>query len=197
METKHITGNKPKKTPAIAKPSSSVLLISPTNQILLLHRVKTSSSFASAHVFPGGNVSEYHDGKVPEPDHPERHIDNAAYRLAAIRETFEESGILLAKSKETGKLLSMEKSELESGRKLIHSGKTAFPKWLNEHGGIPDTGQTITHVLPEDKLTYARQFSTILSMDYTISSSKALHNTDVSLLLTYSRAHKLQRVQPD
>lgn len=135
-----MTSKGPKKAPALAKPSSSVLLISPTNQILLLHRVKTSSSFASAHVFPGGNVSEFHDGKVPEPDHPERHIDSPAYRLAAIRETFEESGILLAKNKETGKLLSVEESEREAGRKLIHAGKVSFPKWLAKHGGVPDTG---------------------------------------------------------
>ena len=48
---------KEKKAPAIPRPSASVLLVSPNNQVLLLQRVKQSSSFASAHVFPGGKIS--------------------------------------------------------------------------------------------------------------------------------------------
>ncbi|KAI7321929.1 hypothetical protein KC315_g8981, partial [Hortaea werneckii] len=82
---------KQKKAPAIPRPSSSVLLVSPNNQVLLLQRVKQSTSFASAHVFPGGNVSTFHDGEPPAPEYPERHEDSEIYRLAAIRETFEES----------------------------------------------------------------------------------------------------------
>ncbi|KAF2669090.1 hypothetical protein BT63DRAFT_424800 [Microthyrium microscopicum] len=131
-----------KRTPAQPRPSASVLLISPTNQILLLHRVRTSTSFASAHVFPGGNVSEAHDGRVPEPDHKERHVDSEVYRMAAIRETFEESGILLAHDKE-GKLLGVGEKEREAGRKEIHSGKVTFPEWLKKQGGVPDTGSLI------------------------------------------------------
>ncbi len=53
------------KTAAEPRPSSSIILVSPTNQVLLLRRVKTSTSFASAHVFPGGNLSDFHDGAVP------------------------------------------------------------------------------------------------------------------------------------
>ena len=47
---------KEKKAAAVPRPSSSVLLVSPNNQVLLLQRVKQSSSFASAHVFPGGKI---------------------------------------------------------------------------------------------------------------------------------------------
>ncbi|KAK5242169.1 hypothetical protein LTR40_012886, partial [Exophiala xenobiotica] len=40
------------KAPKPASPSASVILVSPSNEILLLHRVQTSSAFPSAHVFP-------------------------------------------------------------------------------------------------------------------------------------------------
>ena len=128
------------KTPAIPRPSSSVLVVSPNNQILLLQRVRQSSSFPSAHVFPGGNVSEAHDGRVPPPESPDRHVDSDVYRMAAIRECFEESGILLAKDQQSGgeKLVQVPESEREEGRKAIHSNKTTFPKWLAERGGSPD-----------------------------------------------------------
>jgi len=58
--------------------------------------------------------------------------------MAAIRETFEESGILLAKEKSTGRLLAVDEAEREKGRKLIHDAKISFPQWLEEKGGVPD-----------------------------------------------------------
>ncbi len=125
---------------------NSVLLISPQNEILLLHRVRNSSSFASAHVFPGGNLEAFHDGAVPTPEDPARHEDGEAYRLAAIRETFEESGILLAKNAGFGRLIEVQDDEREEGRKAIHSGEAEFRKWLAAKGGRPDTG-TFTAVL--------------------------------------------------
>jgi hypothetical protein len=60
--------------------------------------------------------------------------------MAAIRETFEESGILLAKNKSTGELLQLDETEREKGRKAIHAGTISFPVWLAEKGGIADIG---------------------------------------------------------
>lgn len=130
---------KEKKAPAIPRPSSSVLLVSPQNQVLLLQRVKQSSSFASAHVFPGGNVSSFHDGQQPPPDTAERHVDSEVYRLAAIRETFEESGILLARNNGFGRLIEVPEAQREEGRRLVHDNKVPFTKWLAQKGGRPDT----------------------------------------------------------
>lgn len=127
-----------KKAPAIPRPSSSVLVISPNNQVLLLQRVKQSSSFPSAHVFPGGNVSEAHDGRVPPPGSFERHVDSDVYRMAAVRETFEESGILLARNNGFGRLIEVPEAERQEGRKAIHSNATTFPKWLAQKGGRAD-----------------------------------------------------------
>ncbi|KAF1955091.1 hypothetical protein CC80DRAFT_549807 [Byssothecium circinans] len=132
----------PPKAPPVPQPSASVLLISPTNQILLLHRVRTSTSFPSAHVFPGGALSAFHDGPIPLISSPDRHQDGPAYRLAAIRETFEESGILLAKSKRTGKLVSAEElgdTEREEGRRAVHKGEVRFGELLERWGLVADT----------------------------------------------------------
>jgi len=117
-----------------------VLLISPTNHILLLHRVSKASSFASAHVFPGGALSRTHDGEIPDVNDLARHRDGPAYRMAAVRETFEECGRLLAKSSKTGKLFTeISDEEREQGRKDVHSGKVKFGHLLDTWGAVPDT----------------------------------------------------------
>jgi len=122
--------------------SRSILLISTTNQILLLHRVRTSSSFPSAHVFPGGNLEATHDGEIPSPTDPKRHVDGPVYRTGAIRECFEESGILLAKAK-NGQLLEIPEDIREQGRKDIHAGKVKFLDWVEAQGGVVDTGMLV------------------------------------------------------
>lgn len=126
------------KGPAPARPSSSVVLLSPTNDVLLLQRVKTSSTFASAHVFPGGNVDPFHDGEAPGVDDPKRHVDSEVYRLCAVRETFEETGILLAKK--DGKLIDVPQEEREAARKQVHARKLKFVDWVKSLGAEPDTG---------------------------------------------------------
>ena len=134
-----MASSKEKKLPAIPRPSSSVLVVSPQNQILLLQRVKQSSAFPSAHVFPGGNVSEFHDGKPPSPDSTDAHVDSEVYRMAAVRETFEESGILLARNNGFGRLIEISQSEREEGRKAVHADRVPFTQWLSRKGGRADT----------------------------------------------------------
>jgi 8-oxo-dGTP pyrophosphatase MutT (NUDIX family) len=60
--------------------------------------------------------------------------------MAAVRETFEECGILLAKSKSTGKLFTeISDEEREQGRRDVHAGKVRFTDLLEKWGAIPDT----------------------------------------------------------
>jgi 8-oxo-dGTP pyrophosphatase MutT (NUDIX family) len=113
--------------------------------VLLLHRVKTSTSFASAHVFPGGNISPLQDGEFSSPaSDPQRHYDAPNYRKAAIRELFEESGILLAKDKQDSlsRLIHVNEVEREQGRRDIHSNKIGFSEWLRKQHATaePDIG---------------------------------------------------------
>ncbi|KAI7776384.1 hypothetical protein LA080_005416 [Diaporthe eres] len=118
---------------AEARPSSSIILLSPTNQVLLLHRVQTSSSFPSAHVFPGGNLSSFHEPPPPPADSPDRHRDSPAYRLAAVRETFEESGILIAKrSPADDNLLVVPEAEREEARRAVHGDRVRFTEWAEQ-----------------------------------------------------------------
>ena len=134
-----MASGKEKKPPAVPRPSASVLLVSPNNQVLLLQRVKQSSAFPSAHVFPGGNVSANHDGQLPPPESADRHVDNQVYRMAAVRETFEESGILLARNNGFGRLIEVPEAERGEGRRLVHDNKVTFPQWLAKKGGRADT----------------------------------------------------------
>ncbi|CZT51961.1 related to NUDIX family hydrolase [Rhynchosporium secalis] len=135
---KQYMSTKPVQKVAEPRPSASILLISPTNEILLLHRVRTSSSFPSAHVFPGGNLSASQDGDIPGADDAERHVDGRAYRVGAIRECFEESGILLARKKDGEGLLEVEEESRENGRKDVHANKVGFEDWVKEQGGVLD-----------------------------------------------------------
>lgn len=116
-----------------------MLLVSPRNEVLLLHRVKTSTAFPSAHVFPGGNLSAFHE-RVPAENDADRHVDSLSYRLAAVRETFEETGILLAHTN-SGKQLELPSAVLEEGRKAVHSNQVRFGDWLKSVGGEPDLGE--------------------------------------------------------
>ncbi|PGH12460.1 hypothetical protein AJ79_04296 [Helicocarpus griseus UAMH5409] len=129
---------------SVPRPSSSVILISPQNEVLLLHRVKTSSSFPSAHVFPGGNISSQ-DGDFPPAGHPNSHDEGPHYRRAAIRELFEESGILLAKNKITGQMIHVNAEQREIGRHAIHKNEITFNQWLKgiDEAAEPDIGPLI------------------------------------------------------
>jgi 8-oxo-dGTP pyrophosphatase MutT (NUDIX family) len=140
--------------------ASSIILVSPSNRILLIHRVRTSSAFPSAHVFPGGNLSPA-DGKIP-PSGVERHKDNLAYRTGAIRELFEESGILLARDGPTSGLISVSAKDRLRGRKAIHSEKVRFSTWLkqrSEHAHL-DTENLIPFTHWITPLGVPKRFST-------------------------------------
>jgi 8-oxo-dGTP pyrophosphatase MutT (NUDIX family) len=141
-----VRGYSEHKAPKPASPSASVILVSPTNEILLLHRVQTSSAFPSAHVFPGGNL-EPSDGDLPSnPTDINRHLDSLAYRTGAIRELFEESGILLAReSKDAKSLLSVPRDQRQNGRDAVHKGSTSLSEWLKSISpqAVLDTGRLI------------------------------------------------------
>ena len=119
-----------------------MIVISPTGDVLLLHRVQTSSAFPSAHVFPGGNLSATQDGEFLSSNDPKSHEDAPCYRHAAVRELFEESGILLAKSPSSEKLLVIDEDKRDAGRKAIHMNDVTFRQWIKSHDSKaePDIG---------------------------------------------------------
>lgn len=121
--------------------------------------MKTSSSFPSAHVFPGGNLSAKQDGAIPAPDSPERHRDSEVYRIGAIRECFEESGILLARDS-AGNMLTIEDAEKEEARTAIHANKLNFIDWVKSKGGEVDIGGLLPFTRWVTPMGVPRRFTT-------------------------------------
>ena len=78
----------------------------------------------------------------------ERHEDSKVYRMGAIRECFEESGILLAKRVENPELfLEINDEERDKGRHTVHKNSVKFQDWVKGKGGFPDTGVKLPTVL--------------------------------------------------
>jgi 8-oxo-dGTP pyrophosphatase MutT (NUDIX family) len=81
------------------------------------------------------------DGELPSIADVRRHEDSRPYRIAAIRECFEESGILLANSREKpNELLILSDEEREQGRHAVHNNEIDLQAWIRERGGTPDVG---------------------------------------------------------
>jgi 8-oxo-dGTP pyrophosphatase MutT (NUDIX family) len=144
--------------PAKLRPSSSIIFISSNNDVLMLKRTPASSSYPSAWVFPGGNLSLEQDGTSNDT----AHRDSPLYRVSAIRELFEETGILLVKQVEgtsvavQPKSYTMAESDRKRGRRLVHSGQVRFLEWLQEQGFVPDTGMEILLARCADKRVLTR-----------------------------------------
>ena len=59
--------------------------------------------------------------------------------MGAIRECFEESGILLARScNNPSILLQVTEEERDLGRHDVHNKRFRFDNWVRSHGGVPD-----------------------------------------------------------
>ncbi len=95
---------------------------------------------SGALVFPGGSVDKGDREIIARPElfSGGEGLDEAAlsFRIAAIRETFEESGILLARPRGSKTLVDAKRaSEIEAAtRAVLCEGKTTFPKVLTDNG---------------------------------------------------------------
>ena len=166
-----------------------MILVSPSLEILLLHRVHTSSAFPSAHVFPGGNIDEG-DGSIPE-EGIERHQDCQAYRVGALRELFEESGILLAfRDEQRKQWLSVPQKVREEGRRLVHSGTSSFREWLQQQSSnaVLDTANLIpfTHWITPAGM--ARRFTTQMYLYFLPRTASAFNEVGVQNERTLAQA---------
>ena len=97
-------------------------------------------------MFPGGKVDQRQDGRLVG-----RVQDNlkdcAEYRRCAIRELFEETGILLAKLKdsEQKELIEIEEEVREEGRKILRLDRMRFQEWIHNRvheNGALDLGES-------------------------------------------------------
>ncbi|KAJ7578445.1 NUDIX domain-containing protein [Mycena floridula] len=106
------------KTPPIPRPSASLVIINERNEVLFVQRNPQARSFGGVTVFPGGNFDKAQD---------------ASFKITAIRETFEESGLLIA----TGATMPSD-TVLDDARHEIHSQRTFFQDFMSKHALKPD-----------------------------------------------------------
>ncbi|KAH9180699.1 NUDIX hydrolase domain-like protein [Lactarius sanguifluus] len=102
------------------RPSASLVVLNDRNEVLLVHRNPNATAFAGMHDFPGGNYDE---------------IQDESYQMTAIRETFEETGLLLATSP-SGSPPS--DAVLDASRESINTRKTLFGDFLRRHALVAD-----------------------------------------------------------
>ena len=135
---------------AKARPASTILLLRDSAgpdghgemEVFMMVRHYEIDFNSGALVFPGGSVDAGdHDvaGK-PELYAGGEGLDAEAlgFRIAAIRETFEESGILLAKPRGSNTLVDAKQAgEIEAAnRAALCEGKTTFLKILTDNGAL-------------------------------------------------------------
>ena len=91
----------PQRDPAPLRPAATVLLLRDSPQgieVLMTRRSMTASFAPGAYVFPGGGIDaadgEAHAHATRRPTQSDTHVTQA---IAAIRESFEELGVLLAR----------------------------------------------------------------------------------------------------
>jgi 8-oxo-dGTP pyrophosphatase MutT (NUDIX family) len=118
-----------------------VLLVrdAPDLQVFMLRRNLRSVFAAGAYVFPGGAVDPDdgdhaldagHEAGGAETDIPAR------FRVAAIRESFEEAGVLLARDAAG---TPVDVASLTAARQALHRGDRSFPEIVGDLGVVLDT----------------------------------------------------------
>jgi 8-oxo-dGTP pyrophosphatase MutT (NUDIX family) len=105
-------------------------------QILMVERVKSMAFAAGAVVFPGGKVDE-DDRVFAEMLNHGLELDEAAARLAAIRETIEEAGLALALEG------VVDPADCVQARTALHDGET-LASVCSRHGWTPN----LDHLVP-------------------------------------------------
>src|ERR1700686_2347953 len=126
------------------RPASTILLLRDSAageiEVFMMVRHYEIDFNSGALVFPGGSVDKGDKDIIASPQlySGGEGLDAAAlsFRIAAIRETFEESGILLARPRGSNALVDAKRAgEIEAAnRAALCEGKTTFLKVLTDNG---------------------------------------------------------------
>jgi 8-oxo-dGTP pyrophosphatase MutT (NUDIX family) len=129
------------RTPAEVRPAATVLLLrdQPAFEVLMVKRHHQIDFASGALVFPGGK-SHAGDHDEAWTDHvlgwDDFDADQRAMRIAAIREVFEEAGILLARRRD-GAPIGAEACPMDV-RQAVDAGTTAFLDVVRDLGAQLD-----------------------------------------------------------
>jgi 8-oxo-dGTP pyrophosphatase MutT (NUDIX family) len=169
-------------SPSPARPAATVVVARPASsgfEVLLLRRLASAASFADAFVFPGGVVRD-DDGEPDPTPTPFRDVDalaalterggeppvsaqlaRALFR-AAIREVFEEAGVLLARGTDGQRvqLTGRDEARWAGYREAMQADRMALGELLAREAIAPDY-QALTYfshwITPDD---IARRYDT-------------------------------------
>jgi 8-oxo-dGTP pyrophosphatase MutT (NUDIX family) len=177
--------------PVAPRPSASVILVRDSAQgaleTFMVRRHAKSRVAPSAFVFPGGTVREDdwvvdRDGMSDRSDTPLSPPEAGAYAVAAIRELFEEAGVLLA-CQPSGDLLGVDDSDtalqehLASARLALQARQLSLMSLLAQHDWQPAFAELIpfSHWVTPDVL--AARFDTRFFVAAMPARQNALHCT--------------------
>jgi 8-oxo-dGTP pyrophosphatase MutT (NUDIX family) len=128
---------------AVPRPASTILLLRDGAggeiEVFMMVRHYEIDFNSGALVFPGGSVDKGDQEIISRPElySGGEGLDAAtlSFRIAAIRETFEESGILLARPRGSATLIDAKRAgEIEAAsRTALCEAKTTFPKVLTDN----------------------------------------------------------------
>lgn len=125
------------ETAATPRPASTIVLMRDTPggaQVLLMRRNRSAGFVPGAYVFPGGRVDEADAdpslwGETPLPARPA-----PSFWAAAIRELFEETGVLLAREETGGFAPDATTPVWAEWRDSLLEGRTTLRRMLEAHG---------------------------------------------------------------
>lgn len=153
-----------------AIPAATLILMRPTAggdgppEILMLERAETMAFAAGALVFPGGRIDpDDHDTAARFPE-----LDDAAARIAAIRETIEETGVAPAIRPEP---------DAAALREALGPGR-AFAALLDEMGLALDPGALTAFARWCPNFSEARRFDTLFYLAEAPAGGRTLHSAD-------------------
>lgn len=123
--------------PTVPRPAATVLLLRAPLSVYLIRRAPTMAFAAGMYAFPGGGVDP-RDADVDvdwvAPAHrlglPEETV--RAVACAAVREVFEETGVLLAGPSATGVAADVSTVDWEEARRAVEARAVGFAELLRE-----------------------------------------------------------------
>jgi 8-oxo-dGTP pyrophosphatase MutT (NUDIX family) len=139
------------------RPASTILLLRDSAvtrgeiEVFMMVRHYEIDFSSGALVFPGGSVDKGDQEIIANPSlySGGEGLDAAAlsFRIAAIRETFEESGILLARVSGSNSLVDAKRAgEIEAAHRVaLCEGKTTFSEILAENGIMPALDELVPY----------------------------------------------------